>query len=215
MKLKGQLGTYTAIRIQNHKMPNLSKWSQFTKAIDGIATIVWAQSKGSYFKQNGTNWYVADHGFWMDYDFKTDNQIYIPTTERKYRPQVQCFSKMEKSFRGIHTDEKNDCTVFATAVVCGVSYEEAHTYLKERGRQPKRGLVFNKFLRDHDGIMGHPVTEVYREFKGKTVHSFLNENPQGKFLVFVNRHVSAVIDGKLYDGWWSNRQYITQIFKVW
>ena len=145
------------------------------------------------------------------------------------------FRKMNT--RSKHWGESNDCTVKATAIACGITYEEAHGALALRGRNYRKGVTPGKYhaaiksfgfklerlphIKDfpnpEDGRYGkinaklkHPLSKV------KTVGKLKDALPKrGIFLVGTNSHVFCARAGKMHD-WTAStrRQRITSIYRI-
>lgn len=90
------------------------------------------------------------------------------------------------------TNEKNDCTVRAYAIMRNIPYIQAHGIFYLAGRRPKRGTnvhyaIYNKeFVR-----LNRPNMTVKRfiEFYAST----------GRWIIQIRGHVFAVVDGCIQD----------------
>jgi len=144
--------------------------------------------------------------------------------------QTKLYKKMDK--RSDHWGESNDCTVKATAIVCGVTYEEAHAALALRGRNYRKGVTPGKYhaaiksfgfklerlihVKDYNfdekskGKKTHPLSMV------KTVGKIKDALPsRGVFLIGTSRHVFAARAGEMHD--WTRstrRQPITSVYRI-
>lgn len=108
-------------------------------------------------------------------------------------------------------NEDRDCAVKATALVTDVSYEVAHAALKAQGRKNRCGTYPVQY-RSAIAAMGFEVRKV--EFKRCTVRTIGAQLRRGKFLVRVNRHVLAVVDGKVMD-WTDGRLHrVKDVYEV-
>lgn len=125
--------------------------------------------------------------------------------------------------------ETKDCSVKAFAVVTGCSYKEAHWEMKKAGRPDRKGLPLlaqgrrvyrEEDMPDHNERMiaalkrnGFRVQKV--SCNSKTVRTLgRNIKSDGKFLVFVRRHVLAIKDKKVID-WTNGRCHrIQSVWKV-
>ena len=107
--------------------------------------------------------------------------------------------------------EKNDCAVRALAVAAGHSYEEAHRALKLHGRVDRRG-TYNQTMERAAGMLGLRLVE---ELPGgshpdfhmparhhMTLAQFVRVYRSGRYVVRVNRHFIAVVDGVVHDWAW-------------
>tara|TARA_Y100000310_G_scaffold324033_1_gene385363 strand:- start:1094 stop:1501 length:408 start_codon:yes stop_codon:yes gene_type:complete len=112
----------------------------------------------------------------------------------------------------VHTDagritsrrprQDRDCTVRALAVVCNLGYDAAYDLLKNRGRKSHNGAFFPNRAAD-DEAAGHIFKwRAFPAVKGQRRMSppqFCSEYPTGRFIIKTAKHVTAVIDGTVYD----------------
>ena len=121
--------------------------------------------------------------------------------------------------------ENNDCVVKAFMVALNISYVQAHTYVKEKmKRQDNKGTytfayaknIVNKtknskkitFIGTHPSkaFMGTSicgtkkilVNTQYKKPTGYTLKSFMENHPVGRFVLIVQGHAVAVVNGVLY-----------------
>ena len=122
--------------------------------------------------------------------------------------------------------EKNDCVVRSVASAAEVTYKAAHDFCKEVfGREDKRGtnnfsISAQMLNAETSGIeiegkkFGVKVLgkgriknryKLYGEiiYRKKTLKSFIQDNPKGKYLVMIANHALTVKDGEVYD-WTAN-----------
>lgn len=100
--------------------------------------------------------------------------------------------------------EKNDCTVRALANVLGMPYMEAHTLLAKMGRPNGEGYAIGLHLRKiaADGIevRGHKLRFFhYKGEKPKVIDVIGKVKGYGRWIIQVDKHVFAVINGVVYD----------------
>jgi hypothetical protein len=117
--------------------------------------------------------------------------------------------------------ETNDCVVRAFMAALDVTYEVAHSWVaKKLHRQNRRGTYTSTFLYNVLGktkngkkiqmygaspshfwmykgvnIITNPK---YKKPTGYTIASFIENHPVGRFVVIVEGHAVAVVDGKFY-----------------
>jgi len=124
-------------------------------------------------------------------------------------------------------NEKNDCVVRAVATAADISYRTAHEFCKNVfGRVEKRGtnnmnIVTQMLSAETSGIelegkkfgvkvLGKSRIRNRYKLKGeiiwrqKTLKSFIQDNPKGRYMVMIANHALTVKDGEVYD-WKSNR----------
>lgn len=120
--------------------------------------------------------------------------------------------------------ETNDCVVKSFMCALDISYDQAHIYIKDKmKRQDRKGTFTNAYAKNIIGttknkkkitfIGTHPsrsffkhsfgsdkvlVNKQYKKPTGYTLKSFIENNPVGRFVLIVQGHAVAVIDGVLY-----------------
>ena len=138
--------------------------------------------------------------------------------------------------------ETNDCVVRAFMCALDLSYEQAHAYIKkEMKREDRKGTYTYVFAKNVIGrtkngkritfIGAHPSqtwmqTKVantsnkkvlanpkYKKPTGFTVKSFLENHPVGRFVLIVEGHALAVVNGVLYGN--PSEQYNGLYRSVW
>lgn len=120
--------------------------------------------------------------------------------------------------------EDNDCVVRAFMCALDLSYEQAHAWIKkEMNRQDRKGTYTSTYAKNIIGktkngkkisfIGVHPshefmkysfgsskplVNTKYKKATGYTLKSFMEANPVGRFVLIVQGHAVAVVNGVLY-----------------
>ena len=95
--------------------------------------------------------------------------------------------------------EKNDCTVRAFALATEIPYKQAHALMTSLGRKPKRRVYFEKMMLQIEGQCFNGYMLVRRGVVYKTVAKFVEAKTEGRYLVRIRGHVTAVINGVLMD----------------
>ena len=106
--------------------------------------------------------------------------------------------------------ETGDCVTRSIAIATGKPYQEVYDGLNwlaqtecRSGRKKKRSNsrtgVFRKTYQHYLELLGWRWTSTMSIGSGCKVHLKASELPQGPLLVKVSRHLTAVIDGVLYD----------------
>jgi hypothetical protein len=119
--------------------------------------------------------------------------------------------------------ETNDCVVKAVAASIGVTYDTAHTFVKEtfnredRKGVPGKDLIENMSKLSEVGVAKigtkdvsfevmpkQAITNMYKLYgelihRQKTVKSFMESYPKGSYIVTVAKHAFAVVDGVMID----------------
>jgi len=125
--------------------------------------------------------------------------------------------------------ESNDCVVRAFMCVLDINYDMAHKWVKTKfGRVNRKGTYTSRHLSAVIGkvkngkkltMYGWSPDKAYSDERRKkllvnpnykkqtayTVKSFMEEHPEGRYFIIVNRHALALVDGVLYGN--SNEQY--------
>ena len=120
--------------------------------------------------------------------------------------------------------ETNDCVVRAFMCALNVSYDQAHNYIKTKmNRQDRRGTYVNFYAKNVIGttknglkisfIGTHPskafmktsfgsdkvlVNKKYKKPTGYTLKSFMEAHSVGRFVLIVQGHAVAVVNGVLF-----------------
>ena len=120
--------------------------------------------------------------------------------------------------------ETNDCVVRAFMCALNMSYDQAHNYIKTKmNRKDGKGTYVNAYAKNIIGatkngmkisfIGTHPskafmktsfgsdkvlVNRKYKKPTGFTLKSFMEAHPVGRFVLIVQGHAVAVVNGVLY-----------------
>ncbi len=103
-----------------------------------------------------------------------------------------------------------DCVTRAIAIVTGKSYMEVYTALntmgklectgkRKRGKSSARTGVYKDTYHQYLISLGFKWTPTMFIGQGCKVHLRKEELPAGKLIVSVSRHLTAVIDGEVFD----------------
>jgi hypothetical protein len=135
--------------------------------------------------------------------------------------------------------ENNDCVVRAFMSALDIPYDQAHAWVKKNmNREDKKGTytvaygknVIGKTKNGYkvDFIGSHPSKEYfntrigsnkilknkqYKKATGYTLKSFMENNPVGRFVLIVQGHAVAVVNGVLYGN--TNENAIGLYRSVW
>lgn len=138
---------------------------------------------------------------------------------------------------GSYKDEKNDCTVNALATAGNIPYEHAYKIMAHVGRKPGRGSCIFSGIFDASvsgllrytklvlpvrqrvfngapgfvGINGRGIRVT--RFVGPTIKEFIAQHPQGRYILRINKHAFALIDGVMFDRFKQHAGAIVQ--KAW
>ena len=109
--------------------------------------------------------------------------------------------------------EHNDCVVKAIALVCNVSYNQAHMWCAIYGRKFGQGMFTHDWmllLADRSYRLEH------HQVQQKTTYSVLRERrmEQGTWLIFTKHHVAVMKGGKLHDFTSGRQVRILGVMKV-
>jgi len=131
--------------------------------------------------------------------------------------------KIARESSNLGSNETNDCVVRAFMCALDLSYDQAHAWVKkELKRVDRKGTYMSSYSKNIIGktkkgkkisFMGvHPsrefmkhsigsnkilVNKKYKKQTGYTLKSFMENNPVGRFVLIVQGHAVAVVDGVL------------------
>ena len=92
--------------------------------------------------------------------------------------------------------ENNDCSVIATTIVTGEDYPVVHDKYKEAGRKTGRGVQLAQIKQ----VTGKKFDAILKPNGSKyTARTIAQAFPTGRYLIFFNGHVAAMVDGKIHD----------------
>ena len=135
--------------------------------------------------------------------------------------------------------ETNDCVVRAFMCALNMSYDQTHNYIKTKmNRKDGNGTYVNAYAKNIIGatknglkisfIGTHPsrsfmktsfgsdkvlVNKKYKKPTGYTLKSFMENNPVGRFVLIVQGHAVAVVNGVLHAN--TNENAIGLYRSVW
>jgi|SRR5215469_7951192 len=116
-----------------------------------------------------------------------------------------------------------DCVVRAIATATQRPYREVYDALfdyarqeklKRRRKSPRTGVPKNA-IRKYMTALGWQWTPTMQIGSGCKVHLRADELPAGRLVVYVSRHVVAVIDGVLHDTYDSSRDGERCVYGYW
>jgi hypothetical protein len=124
--------------------------------------------------------------------------------------------------------ESRDCVVKAAAIVCRMSYSDAHDMMRKAGRKNKQGMfpnIYMKAIKD----AGFTATRVDinplidwicandQNVQSLTLNQLGRHDallPEGTYLVRTNGHALAYVDNKIHDWSKGRRMRIMDIYKI-
>lgn len=119
----------------------------------------------------------------------------------------------------------NDCTCRSIAIATGLSYKEVYDGLNQLAKKERSGKRKKTRSSARNGVH-RPTIKKYMESigwqwvaytkfgAGCTVHLVKDELPAGPLVVSVSKHMTAVIDGVIYDIWDPQRDPPRQVYGV-
>ncbi len=137
------------------------------------------------------------------------------------------FSQINERSR--ENGETNDCAVKAVSIAARVTYSAALNELTLRGRKARTGTythdiitALRTFGKTVTAIDPRSIIDTYpspHNVKATciTTHHprrFAKAWPKGTYLLFVKRHVAAVVDGELHDWTVNSAKKVIAIYKV-
>jgi hypothetical protein len=147
--------------------------------------------------------------------------------------------QMSKRQSEIAKKEDRDCVVRAFMAALDIPYDQAHAWVKkELNRKDRKGTFMNAYSKNIIGktkngkkisfIGSHPsrsymkhsigsdkilINKSYKKPTGYTLKSFMENNPVGRFVLIVQGHAVAVVNGVLYGN--TNENAIGLYRSVW
>jgi hypothetical protein len=147
--------------------------------------------------------------------------------------------QMSKRQSEIAKKEDRDCVVRAFMAALDIPYDQAHAWVKkELNRKDRKGTFMNAYSKNIIGktkngkkisfIGSHPsrsymkhsigsdkilINKSYKKQTGYTLKSFMENNPVGRFVLIVQGHAVAVVNGVLYGN--TNENAIGLYRSVW
>lgn len=147
--------------------------------------------------------------------------------------------KLSKRQSELAKKEDRDCVVRAFMGALDISYDQAHAWVKKNmEREDRKGTFTVKYSKNIIGktkngykvdfIGSHPSKEYfntrigsnkilknkqYKKATGYTLKSFMENNPVGRFVLIVQGHAVAVVNGVLYGN--TNENAIGLYRSVW
>ena len=132
--------------------------------------------------------------------------------------------KLSKSQSTLAKKEKDDCVVRAFMSALDIPYNQAHTWIKKYlKRENNKATYLFTHIKNIVGITkngykisfigSHPsrtyinnvvgsnkilINKQYKKATGYTLKSFMENHPVGRFVLIVQGHAVAVVDGVLY-----------------
>ena len=109
-----------------------------------------------------------------------------------------------------YTGRTGDCVARAIAIATQRSYQRVYdeinqaangerTGTKRRGTSSARLGVYKRTTRAYLAALGWTWTPTMQIGAGCTVHLAASELPQGRIIVSVSKHLTAVLDGVIHD----------------
>ncbi len=151
----------------------------------------------------------------------------MPAINREWYPQTKRYNAI---CAAADPKERMDCTIKSIALVTGVSYDKARTALEANGRKRRCGCRENvqrkalkalgfKARRINPQTFIDQYPEVHkRQLKHVTTHQpdrFPHVFRDGKtYLVYVPKHVLAMIDGRVHDWTRGRRKQVQTMLEI-
>ena len=108
--------------------------------------------------------------------------------------------------------DKNNCTIRALSIACGIPYEEAFLIGKEAGRKTGHGFYTQKLMKQ---ARKNGIDFKKMNYKSITLQKFMDLGLVGRFIVKRRGHAFAIISGVIHDGILNPpMSRLTEIYKV-
>lgn len=126
--------------------------------------------------------------------------------------RYQDFTAIYRVAKTYYNDD-NCCTVISLAIAAGIGYGAAFHTFARAGRVTKKGTVKSvqdKAFAEH-GLKLVPTVNVF----GKTLKTAAGcYRSKGTYLIYSRAHVSAMVDGKMYDWGATTCKRVKAVFQV-
>lgn len=140
----------------------------------------------------------------------------IKTNKDFYKPTDFFVPSQPNPTERLGHGKKGDCVIRAYAHVFDVSWLEAFDILCERARRtydvPNDDLNLIGYCEEH----GHE-RQTYKAIKGQkrmTAEDFARKHPEGKYLLRLANHITACVNGKIYDSWNCGNSAVYTSYKI-
>ncbi len=150
-------------------------------------------------------------------------QIYNDRNINPYKA-IDDWNTITKGNSELSKTEKQDCTVFCLAVAFSISYDKAHKYMKNQGREYRKGYhdwedtVLTHLQNACKIIELESACYTYKNRKNETsrfrVMTFMKRNPNGIYIITTKYHVLCIRYGILIDRFDSSHYIIQQVHQV-
>lgn len=118
---------------------------------------------------------------------------------------------------------RDDCTINAFGIALGLSYDLSRKLL-QNGTNERNKLTFRQRNRNKNEMSSAhhiesmcslvSVEEIDLIGKGIKAKTFAEDHSEGIWLVIVNRHILAVVEGNIVDTWDSSMKSVRTAYKV-
>jgi len=110
--------------------------------------------------------------------------------------RYQDFTAIYRVAKTYYNDD-NCCTVISLAIAAGIGYGAAFHTFARAGRVTKKGTV--KSVQDKAFAEHGLKLERIANNLGATLKTAAKSGVKGTYLIYSRAHVSAMVDGKMYD----------------
>lgn len=151
----------------------------------------------------------------------------MPAINKSWYPRTKLYNAICEDS---DPNERADCTIKSIALVTGSSYKATKAALEAHGKKPRQGCkeaIQRKALKDlgfkarrvNPQFFINQYPEVHkRQLKHMTTHQpdrFPHAFRNGKtYLLYVTKHVAAMIDGKVHDHTRGCRRKVNTILEI-
>jgi len=111
--------------------------------------------------------------------------------------------------------EKNDCCVRAVAIAADIPYIEAHAMMKAAGRRDRCRMHGFVNLLNATPKIGRFYVVALGLYADTRIRAFVALQATGRYIIRVNGHAFAVIDGVVHDKFVSVATSGKRITNVW
>lgn len=108
--------------------------------------------------------------------------------------------------------DRDDCSIRAFAKLLDKPYVDVKEDLLKLKRLNKETRYYT--MRNIERYIKMNNLKEIKVKKVLTIWTLLTKNPKGKYLIYIDGHLTTGIDGKLYDSWDSSKQRIVRLWTI-
>jgi hypothetical protein len=118
-------------------------------------------------------------------------------------------------YTNLHPNEclVGDCVKRAIAMASGIDYKEVALELN-RHKKITKTKVYNENKNWESYVKTKLQGTKLPQWRNVKVGEFAKQNPKGKFIIGIRKHLTAVVNGKIYDTWNCSFKAINKVWSI-